>query len=172
MNFKKWVNSIKTAGYAVFGHFWNSYAPKNEILAHSRLWYFKTTYQNYIEMTSNMIYIVALGGGIKCPGKIHLNTRCPLPLRFSDLPPALVFSLREQWSSELFAPFSIFFLWDSESSQFLDHSIFCILHWSYYFLFISCLSCFSSCSLVPPIFMRFGKIWNYIYLKMDKYWGC
>ena len=23
-------------------------------------------YQNFIEMTSNMIYIVALGGGIKC----------------------------------------------------------------------------------------------------------
>jgi hypothetical protein len=30
-------------------------------------------YQNLIEMTSNMIYIVALGGGFKCPRKIHLN---------------------------------------------------------------------------------------------------
>ena len=32
-------------------------------------------YQNLIEMTSNMIYIVALGGGFKCPRKIHLNTQ-------------------------------------------------------------------------------------------------
>ena len=32
-------------------------------------------YQNFIEMTSNMIYIVALGGGFKCPRKIHLNTQ-------------------------------------------------------------------------------------------------
>ena len=32
-------------------------------------------YQNFIEMTSNMIYIVALGGGFKCPCKIHLNTQ-------------------------------------------------------------------------------------------------
>ena len=27
-------------------------------------------------MTSNMIYIVALGVGFKCPRKIHLNTQC------------------------------------------------------------------------------------------------
>ena len=33
------------------------------------------TYQNFIEMTSNMIYIVAFGGGLKCPRKIHLNTQ-------------------------------------------------------------------------------------------------
>ena len=26
-------------------------------------------------MTSNMIYIVALGGGFKCPRKFHLNTQ-------------------------------------------------------------------------------------------------
>ena len=34
-------------------------------------------YQNLIEMTSNIIYIVALGVGFKCPRKIHLNTQCP-----------------------------------------------------------------------------------------------
>ena len=35
-------------------------------------------------MTSNMIYIVALGVGFKCPRKIHLNTQCPsLPSRHS-----------------------------------------------------------------------------------------
>ena len=28
-------------------------------------------YQNFIEMTSNMIYFVALGGGFKCPRKIQ-----------------------------------------------------------------------------------------------------
>ena len=33
--------------------------------------------QNFIEMTSNMICIVAFGGGLKCPRKIHLNTQCP-----------------------------------------------------------------------------------------------
>jgi hypothetical protein len=32
-------------------------------------------YQKCIEMTSNMIYIVALGSGFKCPRKIHLNTQ-------------------------------------------------------------------------------------------------
>ena len=32
-------------------------------------------YQNVTEMTSNMIYIVALGVGFKCPCKIHLNTQ-------------------------------------------------------------------------------------------------
>jgi hypothetical protein len=32
-------------------------------------------YQNFIEMTSNMIYIVALGNGFKCPRKIYLNTQ-------------------------------------------------------------------------------------------------
>ena len=34
-------------------------------------------YQNFIEMTSNMIHIVALGVGLKCPHKMHLNTQCP-----------------------------------------------------------------------------------------------
>ena len=34
-------------------------------------------YQNFIEMTSNMIYTVAFGGGLKCPHKIHLNTQWP-----------------------------------------------------------------------------------------------
>ena len=32
-------------------------------------------YQNFIELTSNMIYIVALGVGFKCPRKIYLNTQ-------------------------------------------------------------------------------------------------
>ena len=36
--------------------------------------------QNFIEMTSNMICIVAIGGGLKCPRKIHLNPQCPPPL--------------------------------------------------------------------------------------------
>ena len=33
-------------------------------------------------MTSDMIYIVALGIGLKCPRKIHLNTECPPPRNF------------------------------------------------------------------------------------------
>ena len=36
-------------------------------------------YQNLIEMTSNIIDIIAFGVGFKCPRKIHLNTQCPLP---------------------------------------------------------------------------------------------
>ena len=32
-------------------------------------------YQKIIEMISNMIDIVALGVGFKCPRKIHLNTQ-------------------------------------------------------------------------------------------------
>ena len=32
-------------------------------------------YQNVIEMTSYMIYIVALGVDLKCPRKVHLNTK-------------------------------------------------------------------------------------------------
>ena len=33
-------------------------------------------YQNLIEMTSNIIDIVAFGVGFKCPRKINLNTQC------------------------------------------------------------------------------------------------
>ena len=36
-------------------------------------------YKKIIEMTANMIYTVALGVGLKCPRKIHLNTQCPHP---------------------------------------------------------------------------------------------
>ncbi len=32
-------------------------------------------YQHFIEMTSNIIHIVALGVGYKCPHKIHLSTQ-------------------------------------------------------------------------------------------------
>ena len=35
--------------------------------------------QTFKEMTSNIIHIVALGGGFKFPRKIHLNTQCPPP---------------------------------------------------------------------------------------------
>ena len=50
-------------------------------------------YQNLIEMTSNMIYIVALGVGLKCPRKIHLNTQWGEHVQkwstFLDLPTVL-----------------------------------------------------------------------------------
>ena len=42
--------------------------------------------QKIIEMTSNMIYIVALGVGFKCPRKINLNTPPPLQATGSDGP--------------------------------------------------------------------------------------
>ena len=55
----------------------------------------RQNYQIFIEMTSNMIYILALGVGFKCPRKIHLNTQwggkgTDYAHRISDLPPALV----------------------------------------------------------------------------------
>ena len=33
-------------------------------------------YENFIEMTSNLIHIVAFGGGLKFLCKIHFNTQC------------------------------------------------------------------------------------------------
>ena len=33
------------------------------------------SYQNFIEITSNIIYFVAFGGGLKYLRKIHLNTQ-------------------------------------------------------------------------------------------------
>ena len=41
-------------------------------------------FQNLIEMTSNIIDIVAFGVAIKCPRKIHMNTQCP-PLRHANV---------------------------------------------------------------------------------------
>ena len=35
-------------------------------------------YQNLMEMTSNMIYTVALDVGLKCPRKTHFKKQCPL----------------------------------------------------------------------------------------------
>ena len=49
----------------------------SKILTHGRLCMALQTYQNFVELTSNMIYIAALGVGMKCPRKIHLNTQCP-----------------------------------------------------------------------------------------------
>ena len=48
----------------------------SKILAHGCLMSMVLqNYHNFIEMTSNMIYIVALGVGLICPRKIHLNTK-------------------------------------------------------------------------------------------------
>ena len=40
-------------------------------------------YQNFIELTSNMIDIVAFGVGLKCLRKIHLNPQCGRSVIFS-----------------------------------------------------------------------------------------
>ena len=58
----------------------------SKILAHRSLWYILQNYKNVIEMTSNMIYNVPLGVGLKCLRKIHLNTQCPPPWLEYDLP--------------------------------------------------------------------------------------
>ena len=43
-------------------------------------------YQKFIVLTSNMINIVALGVGFKCPRKIHLNSPAPKIFRPSVAP--------------------------------------------------------------------------------------
>ena len=58
-------------------------------------------YQKFIEMTSNMIYIVALGVGFKCPHKIHLNTLCPpLAPMAPSFPAPLVGTIADQSQSQ------------------------------------------------------------------------
>ena len=79
-------------------------------------------YKKIIEMTANMIYIVALGVGLKCLCKIHLNIQCPLLKELLHcyrerpaycwhfqyhLPPSLVNVVYER---PLFEP-TAFFLW-------------------------------------------------------------
>ena len=63
----------------MFGIFWDIYAPKYVCVKDigSRASMVLQNSQKLIEITSNMIYIVALGVGLKCPCKIHLNTQCP-----------------------------------------------------------------------------------------------
>ena len=51
-------------------------------------------YQNFIAMTSNMIYFVAFSGGLKCPRKIHLNTQCP---PWVDPSPPLLVQVVVEW---------------------------------------------------------------------------
>ena len=46
----------------------------SKIFTQRHLWYLIQNYQKFIEMTSNMIYIVAFRGGLKCPRKIPLGT--------------------------------------------------------------------------------------------------
>ena len=42
----------------------------------SRAFMVLQNYQKFVEMTANIIYIVALGVSFKCLRKIHLNTQC------------------------------------------------------------------------------------------------
>ena len=60
----------------VSGIFCDIYPPTNVCVKDivSRASMVLQNYQKFIEMTSNMIYIVALGVGFKCPRKINLNT--------------------------------------------------------------------------------------------------
>ena len=59
------------------GLFLNFYAPTNVCVKDigSQVSMALQNQQNFAEMTLNMIYIVAFGVGLKCPGKIHLNTQ-------------------------------------------------------------------------------------------------
>ena len=61
----------------MFGLFWDIYAPTNVCVKNIDSWASMVlqNYKNFIELTLNMIYIVALGVGFKCQRKIHLNTQ-------------------------------------------------------------------------------------------------
>ena len=63
------------------GLFGDIYVPTNVCVKDIDSWSSMVlqNYQNVIELSSHMIYIVALGVGLKCPRKIHLNTQCPGP---------------------------------------------------------------------------------------------
>ena len=60
-----------------FWPFWDIYAPTNVCVKDIDSWASMVlqNYQNFTEMTSNMSYNVAFGGGFKCPRKIHLNAQ-------------------------------------------------------------------------------------------------
>ena len=57
-------------------------------------------YQNFIEMTSYMIYIVPFGVGLKSPCKIHLNTQWEGGIS-PQVPPASVVPVRFSYLSKL-----------------------------------------------------------------------
>ena len=61
----------------VFGLFLDIFAPRNVCVKDigSLASMVLQNYQKFSEMTSNMIYIVAFGVGLKCQHKIHLNTQ-------------------------------------------------------------------------------------------------
>ena len=73
-----WANIFDTDISGVFGFFWDIYAPTNVCVQDIGSWasMILQNYLNFIEITSNMIHILAFGGGLKCPRKIHLNTQC------------------------------------------------------------------------------------------------
>ena len=68
----------------------------SKILAQGCLCYFKSI-KFFIEMTSNMIYVVALGVGFKCLRKIHLNTQWEGGGRNLNNPPAPIKSKGTAW---------------------------------------------------------------------------
>ena len=67
----------------MFGFFENIYAPANVWVKDNGSWAAMVlqNYQYFIELTSNMIYTVGGGGGLKCLHKIHLITQCSGPAR-------------------------------------------------------------------------------------------
>ena len=74
----------------VFGLFLNIYAPTNISVKDIGSWACMVlqNYQNFTEITSNMIYIIEVGAGLRYPRKIHLNTQSPLllVLRLTNCP--------------------------------------------------------------------------------------
>ena len=68
----------------IFGLLWNIYAPTNVCVKDIDSWASMVLQnnQNFTELTSNMIYIVAYGVGLKFPRKVHLTTQCPPVPRF------------------------------------------------------------------------------------------
>ena len=76
------LDAISPTQSSTFYLFGNIYAPTDVCVKDIDSWVYMVLQncQNFIELTLNMISIVALGIGLKCPRKIHLNTQCPPPL--------------------------------------------------------------------------------------------
>ena len=75
-----WANIFDTDIYRCINTYIKVYLWSYKCLC-KRYWLIGVSYQYLTEMTSNMIYIVALGVGLKCPRKIHLNTQCSAGVR-------------------------------------------------------------------------------------------
>ena len=114
------------------------------------------TYQNFTEMTSNMIYIVLFGVGLKCPRKTHLYTQCPPPLKmvtsYVDAP-YLTFVFRKNNSSGL----GVHYLLTLEMLLKTFYCTLCFKKWHYKLSTFAAVKFFLFFTLIEMYKFRTGK---------------